>query len=79
MLAALAADIAACNATRETAIQNCRDLYPNDPVALDQCIDNAQVEAFQCRDTAREARRPDIENCRALFRACAQACPPPQG
>jgi hypothetical protein len=35
------------------------------------------VVAFQCRDAARERARPALKACRAQFRACAEACPPP--
>jgi hypothetical protein len=73
----LASAVAICKATRDTEVQNCRDLYPEDPVALDTCIDNAQVTAFQCRDQAREDARPGFEGCRQDFRDCVLTnCPP---
>ncbi len=75
--AQLEADIAACNATRDAAIQTCRDQNPPDSPELDACIDQAQVVAFQCRDQARENAKPGFAACRADFRACVQACPPP--
>jgi len=74
---ALDATIAACNATRDTEIQNCRNLYPSGSQALATCIENAQVAAFECRDQAREDQRPNFDSCRALFRSCLQQCPPP--
>jgi hypothetical protein len=76
----LNADIAQCNSTRDAAIQNCHDLYPNPDQAdlLDQCIDNAQADAFECRDAAREKERPHFEDCRMAFNGCVQACPAPQ-
>jgi hypothetical protein len=75
----LNSDIAACNATRDSKIQTCHDLYPNPEQAtlLDQCIDNAQADAFECRDAARERARPHFEDCRAAFQSCVQECPPP--
>jgi hypothetical protein len=62
------ADIAACNATRDADLAACA----GDP----QCIEDARVAAFQCRDTAREGARPGIQGCRDAFHACAEACPP---
>ena len=72
-----AADVAACNATRDQAIANCKSLFAPDTPARDTCIDNAQVDAFRCRDEAREAARPGLRACRDDFRACVRACPPP--
>jgi hypothetical protein len=83
----LESDIAACNATRgghnpdSGAIGNCWALYgPSgstpDAVLLDQCVDNAQVAAFECRDQAREDAHPGFEACRQAFKTQVQACPP---
>jgi hypothetical protein len=74
--AALQAAVAQCRVTRDAEVQNCRALYADGTAEQDQCIDNAQVTAFRCRDDAREATRPDFEACRDAFRACAQLCPP---
>jgi hypothetical protein len=71
----LDSDVAACNATRDSAVQNCKSLYPPGS-QRDQCIDNAQVDAFECRDQSRENVRPGFEICRVGFRSCAKACPP---
>jgi hypothetical protein len=76
ILAALEAEIAACNATRDDAIATCRSLHPPDSPELDACIDQAQVVAFRCRDEARERARPGLASCREGFRACVTACPP---
>jgi hypothetical protein len=67
---------AACNATRDAAIDNCKSLYPPDTPERDQCTDNAQVEAFQCKDAARESLRPRVQACRDQFRTCVLGCPP---
>lgn len=75
-LTALAACKAACNATLAGEKQNCRDLYEPETPERDQCIDAAQVIAFQCRDTCREGVRAEIRLCRQVLRACARACPP---
>jgi hypothetical protein len=78
-------EIDACNATRDSEIQTCKNLYPKsndntDPSNKgnrDTCIDNAQVKAFQCRDQVREDNRLALRACRKGFQACARACGPP--
>src|SRR5437773_1071271 len=72
----LSSDIAACNARRDSDIQNCKDLYADGTPERDQCIDNAQVAGFECRDQAREDARPGLQTCREHFRDCVRACPP---
>jgi hypothetical protein len=72
----LDANKAACNATRDQEIQNCENLYASGTPEREQCIANAQVTAFQCRDQARETAKPDLLGCRDDFRSCAEACPP---
>ena len=66
----------ACQDSLYAAKQDCRDHNPPGSQALDTCIDNQQVIAFQCRDAAREAVRSDLNACRRQFRACARVCPP---
>jgi hypothetical protein len=68
--------ITQCRTARDAAIQNCRALFADGTAEQDQCIDNAQVAAFQCRDGATEAVRPGFVACDDAFRACAEACPP---
>jgi hypothetical protein len=80
----LASDIAACNLTlhgdgtpeNPGAIETCKSLYAEGDPLRDQCIDNAQVDAFQCRDQAREDARPGFLTCRQNFRSCVEGCPP---
>ena len=75
----LATAVAACNTGpggRSDDIQECHNLYGGGTPELDICIDQAQVEAFQCRDTAHEAAKPGFQACRAAFRICAEGCPP---
>ncbi|TMA59337.1 MAG: hypothetical protein E6J75_03450 [Deltaproteobacteria bacterium] len=72
----LDSDIAACNARRDSDIQNCKNIFADGSPEQEQCIDDAQVAAFECRDQARENARPDFEICRGRFRDCVQACPP---
>jgi hypothetical protein len=70
----LDAEIASCNATKSAAVAGCKNDFPEGP-ERDQCITDALVVAFQCRDQAREDARPSFESCRAGFKACAEACP----
>jgi len=72
----LASDVGACNATRDAAIQNCQNLYGDGTPEQAQCIENAQVAAFQCRDQSRENAWAGLNGCGWDFRMCAQACPP---
>jgi hypothetical protein len=65
-----------CRTDRDAAVQNCRALFADGTAEQDQCIDNAQVAAFQCGDAAREAVRPGFVACSDGFRTCAEACPP---
>jgi hypothetical protein len=69
-------DIAACNATRDTEVANCKSLYQDGDPQQAICITNAQVDGFQCRDQARENAKPGFQACRDGFQACATACPP---
>jgi hypothetical protein len=62
---------------RDAAIATCRQLYAEGTAERDQCIDNAQVDAFRCRDQANEDARPGLQACKQQFQACVQICPPP--
>ena len=73
----LRSDEAQCKATRDQAVDNCKSLYAEGTPERTQCIDNAQVAAFECRDQARENAHPGYAACRQQFQSCAQACPPP--
>ena len=70
-------DLATCASDLETAKGNCRSLYADGTPERDTCIDDAQVQAFQCRDAAREKARPGIVACRHGFKVCVRTnCPP---
>ena len=71
----LDADIASCNATKTGDVTNCENTYPPGE-NRERCITQALVDAFQCRDGARERARPGFEGCRAAFQTCAEDCPP---
>jgi hypothetical protein len=72
----LTAAIAACDATRDQEVAQCKVLYPPGSSALAQCIENAQAQAFLCRDAAREQAQPQSHACEQSFVSCVQACPP---
>lgn len=75
--AALDAAIAACDATLADARARCRGQFADGTDQRDRCIDRAQVEAFECRDEAREAARPGLKTCKRAFRRCIrEQCPP---
>jgi len=67
----------ACRATRDGDVADCRIQFADGTPELDACIDQAQVEAFLCRDAEHELAWPDLQACRQDFRTCAQACPAP--
>ena len=75
----LAEAIDACNAARDAAIANCKVLYGAGTPERDQCIDNAQLDAFRCRDGVREEKSAAVIACRKAFRTCRNACPPGAG
>ena len=69
-----------CKSTLQGAKNDCgAPCAPGDTVC-DGCVDNAQIQAFVCRDNCREDFRAnhtdDVKLCRAAFRACEHACPP---
>jgi hypothetical protein len=65
--------ITGCNTERDSDVAASKIAFPLGP-ARDQCIDNAQVEAFMCKDDAREAAAPGLRQCQDAF----QARPPAQ-
>ena len=71
-----------CGATCGPHGQVCDCSAAADVNACNDCIDNAQVTRFLCRDTCRDSFRvnavvvSDRTACRASFKACVQACPP---
>jgi hypothetical protein len=71
----LLAAIAACVATRAQQVATCRQLYPPNSMALGQCIENAQAQAFLCREDAREQAQPGFQGCQQTFVSCVQGCP----
>jgi hypothetical protein len=73
------AAIDVCNDAQQDAIANCKQIYPPDTADRDQCIDNAQLAGFQCRDQVREDNKVELKACRTAFKACRGACPPGSG
>src|SRR5262245_26701490 len=72
----LPAAVATCNAERDVEINNCKATFAAGSDERDQCIDNAQVTAFMCRDDARDTRKDALVACRTGFKTCAKACGP---
>jgi hypothetical protein len=71
------AAIDACNETLAGVKAECRAQYEDGTPARDQCIDQAQIVAFMCRDEAREAVGPELRACRRAFKRCIWTnCPP---
>ena len=67
-----------CRETKTAAVGACRETYDPETqsAALDECIDDAQVTSFICRDECREAvDRDEVRTCRKAFRACIRTCP----
>jgi hypothetical protein len=77
LLALFEAAVQLCADARQSAFDVCRSLYAAGSPERDACVDQAQVDAFACRDAAREAARPGLRACRQDFVTCAEACPPP--
>jgi len=81
-LAGLAECKEACRETKAAAVAACRETYDAETqaAALDECIDDAQVASFMCRDECREAiDRDEVRTCRKAFRACIRTCPKADG
>jgi hypothetical protein len=73
---ALDAALTACADAFEAGRAICRSQFVADTPERDACIDQTQVTAFQCRDTARELAKPALRLCRTGFQTCARACGP---
>jgi len=72
----LEACLSPCNTDLLAAKDTCRTVNDQDPAALDQCIDTAQVIAFVCRDQCRESFRlaSALKECGKSFRGCIKNC-----
>jgi len=76
-LSALQTCTSGCNSTLDGAKADCRSKWAEGTPERDKCIDDAQVAAFQCRDTCREGLdRATLRLCRQTFHSCMRACPP---
>jgi hypothetical protein len=77
IVATLNAALAQIEGDLQTAKESCRALYADGTPERDTCIDNAQVDAFQRRDAAREVAKPGLVQCRRDFKLCVRTnCPP---
>jgi hypothetical protein len=73
------AAIRACNDAQQGAIANCKQIFGAGTPERDQCIDNAQLDGFQCRDQVREDNKAELKACRTAFKTCVGECPPGSG
>ena len=71
-----------CKAAFQAAKQTCHaPCQPADTQCV-ECVDNAQVMDFECRDTCRDSWRTNptvvafLQTCQSSFKACIQKCPP---
>jgi len=71
-----------CKAIFDAAKQACGAPCQPSDAQCTGCVDNAQVVAFECRDTCRESWRTNpivvsmLQSCQSSFKACIQKCPP---
>ena len=82
--------IESVRASLESCIDGCRADLAQDKIdcgapcdgdlVCDACVDQAQVDAFICRDNCREAfnhdpvKQEELALCKTTFRACIRAC-----
>jgi hypothetical protein len=71
-----------CKAALQAARKACGAPCQPTDAACTGCVDNAQVVAFECRDTCRDSWRTNAtviamqQSCQSSFKACIQKCPP---
>jgi hypothetical protein len=74
--AMLDAALAACRMQEAEALASCQMANPGGGAALQQCITNAQADAFACREAALNASTPGFEACLPAYIGCVRSCPP---
>lgn len=67
--------IAACTTTLEQAVASCLVQHPAGS-KRSKCINRAQLDAYQCRQAARNAVAPTLRQCTETGVACRRACGP---
>ena len=71
-----------CKANLQAAKQACGAPCQVSDTQCNECVDNAQVVAFECRDACRDSWRTNptvvamLTSCQASFKACIKLCPP---
>lgn len=68
--------IAACNATLQSALLRCLANHPTAAAKRAQCVDRAQLAAYQCRASARRDDRRALAACTATGDTCRRDCGP---
>ena len=82
MLASCSGGTDQCKANLQTARRACGAPCQPTDTQCTGCFDNAQVVAFECRDTCRDSWRTNptvmamLQSCQSSFKACVQKCPP---
>jgi len=68
--------LAACDDQLDEALKTCRKVTcpTGAEPCLNDCIAGAQLDAFTCRDTARDSRKGALRECRKQFETCAKSC-----
>jgi len=65
-----------CLSDGVAAAQKCLTRFTRQPKKRKQCVDQAQLQTFQCRNQARRSRRQELARCAVTYRRCAQPCGP---
>ena len=73
--------IGGCRTTLQASKDSCARTCGENESCRDSCVDQAQVDAFVCRDNCHESFRTGggeaaVEACRQQFRGCVLGCPP---
>jgi hypothetical protein len=74
--------ITGCQGTLASEKSYCQQSCGENTGCLDSCFDQAQANAFTCRDNCRESFVTNggpaaVDLCRQSFRSCVAQCPPP--
>lgn len=70
----LAPGFVACTDQLQAEVQRCRNDFAARATKREQCIDQARVSGFQCRNAVRRSAGPARKACTAEFEVCADGC-----
>jgi hypothetical protein len=74
----LIAALTSCLSDGAASAQACVSRFTFQPKKRTHCINQAQLQTYQCRNQARSSRRQELARCAVGFRQCAQPCGPNQ-